>query len=366
MHVAVIGAGKAGHAAAGHIKTKGHSVTLWNRPGEKIDYLKQNPQITLEGIIEDTVTLDNVTDDIGATVRYADIISITTPSNVYDDIANRLAPFLKDDQRIILNCGGIGGSLIFIQAVRNMGYDPKIIVGETDTCVYGCKVPEIGKSLIKSIKNKMHFTTIPIEAATSFLEAINDIYPQFEHVKDPLATGFWDVTCFHTAGTVLNEERIRKGEDFNFYIEGITPEIAKYMEEMDKERVTVAKALGLPTESATEWLHSAYSVPLADLYTMLQNNEPYKYNAPAPKGFQHRYLLEEIPTKFVPQMEMAEVLGIPQPLTKEISQKACELTGIDFFSKGRTLKRLGLTPKDIQNYSQQGIRPYLQRNIKTA
>lgn len=362
MKLTVIGAGKGGHAAAGHAKYNGCFVTLWNRPGEKIERLKKEPKITLEGKINDVVTLDKVTDNLEEALIGADVISIMTTSDNYDDIAQKMAPYLKDGQKILLNCGGIGGTLVFNQAVKDAGYYPDITVGETDTCVYGCKVPEVGRSQIKSIKNKMYFTTIPIEGAQDFLDSISPVYTQFEHIEDPLATGFWDVTCFHTAGVVLNEERIRRQEKFLFYMSGVTPEIGKYMEKMDEERVAVARALGLPTETAMEWLNSAYGVEMADLRTMIHNNEPYKYNAYAPTTFNHRYLLEEIPTKFVPQLEMAEVLSIPQPLTREISEKACELTGIDFFLKGRTLKRLGLTPKDIQNYSQQGIRPYLQRH----
>lgn len=355
MKVAVIGAGKGGHAAAGHFKQKGFEVALWNRPGEKIEFLKQNPRITLEGKLNGVAELDKVTDNLGEAVSDADIVTVMTTSDVYDEIASSMAPHLKDGQMVILNCGGIGGTLVFRQAVRDAGYSPDIAVGETDTCVYGCKVPEVGRSHVKSIKNKMYFTSIPISAAKDFLESIKGIYPQFEHIEDPLATGFWDVTCFHTAGTVLNEERIRRKDDFNFYIEGITPDIAKYMEALDEERVAVVNALGLPTENAMEWLHSAYGVQMADLHTMLQNNEPYRHNAPAPKTFQHRYLLEEIPTKFVPQLEMADVLGIAQPLTREISEKACELTGIDLFARGRTLAKLGLTREDIRSYKSKGL-----------
>jgi opine dehydrogenase len=365
MKVAVLGAGKGGHAAAGHFKLKDYEVALWNRKGHKIDRLKEKPEISLEGKLEGRVTLDLVTDNIEEAIKNAQIISVMTTSDAYDSIAKNLAPYLNDGQMIILNCGGIGGTLLFLNTVRELGQDAQISVGETDTCVYGCKVPEIGTSHIKSIKNKMYFTSIPISAAAGLLESIRPIYPQFEHIQDPLATGFWDVTCFHTAGMVLNEDRIKKKEDFNFYIEGITPEIGEFMEKLDAERVAVAKALGIPTENAMEWLNSAYGVNIADLYTMLQNNEPYKHNAPAPKTFQHRYLLEEIPTKFVPQIEIARTLGIPQPLTEEMTREAEKLTGTDLWAKGRTLSKLGLTEKDIRNYSQQGLHPYMERNDLT-
>lgn len=363
-NITIIGAGKGGHAAAGHAKLKGKNVTLWNRPGDKIEYLKENPEITIEGKLNGKVMLDCVTDSLEEAVDKAEVISVMTTSDIYEDIAVRIAPFLQDRQKLLLNCGGIGGALLFSQTILDQGYNPDITIGETDTCVYGCKMPEIGRSFVKSIKNRLYFTAFPEEGAEDFLDALRSIYPQFEHVRDPLAVGLWDATCFHTAGVVLNDERIRKGEKFLFYIDGVTPEIGEYMEEMDAERVAVARGMGLPTETAMEWLNSAYGIEMDSLQVMLHNNEPYKYNAFAPTTFSHRYLLEEVPTKLVPQMEMAQVLGIPQPLTREISERACELTGIDFFQEGRTLKRLGLLDSDIENYAARGIRPYIERRKK--
>jgi hypothetical protein len=72
-----------------------------------------------------------------------------------------------------------------------------------------------------------------------------------------------------------------------------------------------------------------------------------------------------MPTKFVPQIEIARTLGIPQPLTEEMTREAEKLTGTDLWAKGRTLSKLGLTEKDIRNYSQQGLHPYMERNDLT-
>lgn len=364
VNYTVIGAGQGGHAAAGHIKLRGHNVKLWNRPGEKIEYLKKNPTISLEGKLNGSFELDTVTDDIEEAIHGSDIITVMTRADLHEDLATKLAPFLKDNQMILLNGGGIGGSLLFHKTINSLGYNPKIIVGETDTCVYGCKVPKIGQSLIKSIKKNMLFSSIPNnEHSEHFLNKIKDIYPQFNYVNDPFMPGFSDGTTFHTAGMVLNQNRIANKENFNFYIEGITKDIAKFMEEMDQERISTAKALGLNVISEIEWLNKAYGIPISDLHTMLQKNEPYKYNAPAPKTFQHRYLVEEIPTKIIPQLEIGEILGIKQPLTKYIADEACKLTQIDFYKTGRNIEKLGLTKEDIINYSKQGIKPYLQRNL---
>ena len=363
MKVTIIGAGKAGHAAAAHMTKQGFQTSLWDRSAEKIETLKKDNNIHVDGAFSGNFKIHNITHDLSKALEGADLISLMLTSDAYEEIAQKMAPLLVDGQKVLLNCGGVGGTLLFHATLRRAGYQPDIVVGETDTCIYACTSPRIGHSLIKSIKNKMYFTATPLSKANSFLEDINKIYPQFQLVEDPLAIGLWDATCFHTAGIIFNAERISKKEDFNFYIEGITPDIARYMERLDQERVNLTKALGIPTESAREWLHSAYGIPLSDLHTMLQQNKPYKQGSPAPKTFQHRYLLEEVPTKLIPRLEFARVLGVPQPLTTEMADRACELTGINLYAKGRTMKKLGFTEDDILNYSKNGIQPYLKRHM---
>ncbi len=360
MNVTIIGAGAAGLTTAGHMTLKGHKVTLWDRSLEKVQALKKVGSVTMEGVINDTVQLSNITNDLEEAVKSSNFLSIMTTCDAYESIAVRMAPYLENGQKVLLNSAGIGGALLFQTTVRRAGYHPKITIGETDCIVYVTRHPNIGKILIKSIKNKIHFTALPLNQSQGFLDVIHEIYPQFQLVHEPLAIGVWDTTCFHTAGFVLNAERIKRKESFNFYIEGITPEIADYMEMQDKERIAVAQGLGVPTETAMEWLNSAYGVPMADLYTMIQNNEAYKADLLAPTTFQHRFILEEVPSKLVPQLDIARILGISQPLTTEIANKACELVGIDLFAKGRTLEKLGLTEEDIHHCAERGLAPYLE------
>ncbi len=361
MNVTVMGTGPAGVAAAGHMAQKGHKVMLWGRSPEKIQALNQKGCITMEGVINGTVQLSKMTNDLEEAVRSADFLSLMVTADAYENIAARMAPYLENGQRVLLNCGGVGGSLLFHSVVRRAGYHPKIIVGETENTTYVSRSPSVGKVMISGIKNKNYFTALPLNQAQDFLDVIHDVYPQFQLIHDPLAVGLWNACIIHTVGVVLNAERIKRKEKFNYYIEGITPEIANCIEMQDKERVAVAQELGVPTESVTQYLNSLYDVPLSNLYTMLQNNKPYKADIPAPTTFQHRFILEEIPSRIIPQLDIARVLGIPQPLTTENASKACELAGIDLFATGRTVEKLGLTEEDIRHYAQRGIAPYLDR-----
>ncbi|PKF48680.1 NAD(P)-binding domain-containing protein [Enterovibrio nigricans] len=229
----VLGAGNGGLAAAGHAKMAGFNVALWNRSFSRISHLVENPYLELAGKLNGTVALDKVTDDLADAIQGASVISVMTTCDAYEEIAVMLAPHLVDGQMVLLNSEGVGGGLLFNKTLVEAGNKNNILIGMADICVYGCKLTNNKSPLIKSIKNKIHFSTINPNHANAFLKVLNVIYPQFVDVKDPLATGLWFACGLHTVGMVLNAERIRRGEDFLFYVEGFTPEIARYLKALD-------------------------------------------------------------------------------------------------------------------------------------
>ncbi len=84
------------------------------------------------------------------------------------------------------------------------------------------------------------------------LEALRPAYPQFIDGVNVLHTGLDNMgAIFHPALTLLNAGRIESTNgDFQFYIEGVTPSVARVLEVLDRERVTVAAALGIRARTA--------------------------------------------------------------------------------------------------------------------
>ncbi len=105
---------------------------------------------------------------------------------------------------------------------------------------------------------------------------------------------------FHPALTILNAARIEStGGDFQFYIDGVTPAVARVLEVLDRERVTVAAAVGIRAQTAQEWLKMAYDASGADLYEAIHNQTGY-YGINAPSTLNHRYIFEDVPMSLVP------------------------------------------------------------------
>jgi opine dehydrogenase len=133
------------------------------------------------------------------------------------------------------------------------------------------------------------------------LEAVAPTYPQFIDGVSVLHTGMNNMgAIFHPALTLLNAGRIESTHgDFEFYIEGVTPSVARVLEVLDRERVTVAAALGIRARSAMEWLKLAYDATGEDLNEAIHNQSGY-YGIKAPSTLNHRYIFEDVPMSLVP------------------------------------------------------------------
>ncbi len=356
--ILICGAGQGGHALAGYLSLVGNEVILYTTNREKEIKFNGNANLLeITGIIEGKTRLHKVTSDLERAMADQDYIFIVTNATAHQYYAKKMAKYLSG-QDIILISPGIGGAMSFAHEVRKYNPQENISVTETDTLVYACKVPEIGHSHIKSAKREILYATIPSWHQSRVSGFIEEVYPQFIDAHNPLM-GLDDSPALHIVGMIKNHHRILNAEDFNFYIEGITPEIADYMWEMDQERCRVAEAMGIKPRNIADWLHLAYGVKKGGLFDMIQNTPPYKNapenpnRSPAPKTVYHRYLLEEVPLRAVPTVSIAGILKIETPKYREMIDLASEITGIDFWKCGRTIEDMGLTVKDILNWSKE-------------
>ena len=115
---------------------------------------------------------------------------------------------------------------------------------------------------------------------------------------------------FHPALTLLNAGRIESTHgDYQFYIDGVTPSVARVLEVLDRERVTVAASLGIRAQTALEWLKMAYDAEGEDLNEAI-HNQPGYYGIKAPSTLNHRYIFEDVPMSLVPIAALGQRYGV--------------------------------------------------------
>jgi opine dehydrogenase len=357
----VIGAGHGGKAMAAHLALMGFEVTLYNRTYENIAALRARGGIDLEsydGGPRGFGKLALATSDMGEALKMADIIMVVVPSSAHADIARMASPHLKDGQIILLHPGRTCGAIEFDKILRDSGCAAEVIVSEAETFIYASRSDGPAQARIFRIKDAVPLAALPARCTSDVLDAISPAYPQYIDGINVLQTGLNNMgAIFHPALTLLNAGWIESTHgDFQFYIDGVTPSVARVLEVLDRERVTVAASLGIRARTSMEWLEMAYGAKGVDLYDAIQNQSGY-YGIRAPSTLNHRYIFEDIPMSLVPIAALAQHYGVSVRGIDSIIRLACIIHRTDYWRRGRTLDKLGidkLSVSEITAYVNEG------------
>ena len=342
---AVLGAGHGGKAMAADLAAKGFSVNLYNRTPEHITEIALRREIELEcedGTLHDC-RLDVVTSDISEALDSADVIMVVLPASAHRDVARLCATRLRSGQIVILNPGRTGGALEFRRILNQMGCAGDVIVAETATFIFASRSTGPAQAHIFRRKNAVPLAALPAIHTNRVLEQVHDALPQFIPAVNVLHTSLDNMgAIFHPALTLLNAGWIeRTMGDFEFYVDGVTHSTARVLEVLDRERVTVASALGVRARPALNWLKDAYSAEGETLYEAMQANPGYQ-GIKAPRTLRHRYLFEDVPFSLVPLASLGAQFGVETWATEAMIRLACVVHGTNYFARGRNAEDMGL------------------------
>jgi len=357
----VIGAGHGGKAMAAHLAVKGFPVVLYNRTPENIAAIKTRRGIELMSYEDGPhgfAHLALVTSDMGEALEQAEVIMVVVPATGHADIARVAAPHLRDGQIVVLNPGRTGGVLEFMRVLRQHGCDADVTVAEAETLIYASRSEGPAQARIFRIKEAVPLAALPASRTARVLEALAPAFPQFIDGISVLHTSLNNMgAIFHPALSLLNAGRIEStGGGFQFYIDGVTPSVARLLEALDRERVTVAAALGIRARTALEWLRMAYDATGADLHEAI-HNQPGYYGITAPRTLNHRYITEDVPMSLVPIAALGHQYGVRVRGMESIIRMACIIHQTDYWWRGRTLDKLGiegLSVSEVMRYVVEG------------
>jgi opine dehydrogenase len=244
---------------------------------------------------------------------------------------------------MVLNPGRTGGALEVNQVLRSVGCKADVVIAEAETLIYASRSDGPAQARIFSIKEAVPLAALPATCTQMVLQALAPAYPEFISGVSVLHTGMNNMgAIFHPALTLLNTGRIEttRGE-FQFYIDGVSPSVARVLEVLDRERVTVASSLGIRARTAQEWLQMAYHATGDDLYEAI-HNQPGYYGIQAPPTLQHRYITEDVPMSLVPIAALGARYGVSVRGMESIIRLACIIHRTDYWRRGRTLDKLGI------------------------
>lgn len=343
-----MGAGHGGTAMAAHLAIMGFETSLWNRTAERLEPIQQRGSVELlspdDGRIGGGVgELRVVTTDCAEAISDADVVMVVVPATGHEEVARGIAPCVREDQIVVLNPGRTGGALSFRNALRQAGCKTEPLIAETQTFIYASRVVGPAQARIFAVKNSVPVAALPGYRTNEVVRALRHAYPQFIPATNVMRTSLDNVAVmFHPAVMLVNAARIEDTHgDFEYYLQGVTPSVAAYLEEVDNERVAIADAIGIGVTRVRTWLYVSYDAAGRDLYESVQSNLGYK-GIMAPQSLHHRYLLEDVPSSLVPMISLGEQYGVDAPTMRSIVHLTSLLVQQDLWSVGRTVESMGI------------------------
>lgn len=353
-NITVIGAGHGGKAMAAHLALMGAKVTLYNRTSSKLDVIRLRGGISLtseQGSPQGFGELHNVTDNMRESLEASRLIMVVVPAFAHQEIAAKMAPWLRDDHIVVLNPGRTFGAIAFSLEIRKQNCQANPILAEAQTFIFASRSTGPAQAFIHRIKDAVPLAAYPAVYTDEVLEALAPYYPEFIDGQTVLHTGLNNIgAVFHPTITLANAGWIEStGGNFDFYTDGVTPTVAKMMEAIDRERMRVGSALGIEMISACAWLDLAYASKGEDLHQAIHNQPGYR-GIQSPGTLNHRYIKEDIPMSLVPMASLGRKLGIRVRGMESLIRLACISHEIDYWQVGRTMESLQLkhlSPEEI-------------------
>lgn len=359
MKFTIIGAGNGGQSMAAHLTLLNHEVVLYDIQTELIEKIQKNGGIKTEGVLEGFANI-TATTDLEFAMSNCEAIMVTTTGTAHKSVARSIAPYIKDNQ-IIMIFPGYWGALEFRKIFNQVGMDKKVYVAETESLIYACRYIQPGHVNIRGIKNHLEFATLPAIDAAFVKEKLNDAFPQLVPTDSVLTTTLNNLNPqFHVPIALLNTGRIESEGEFRFYPDGATPSVVNVIEAVENERLEIGKKLNINLSTCQELLNRFYDVDEENIYDALQNNPAYK-SGKAPSTLNYRYITEDIPYGLHPMVKLGEKLGIETPASNLLISLASLVRNENLLKNALELTDLGLndkTSEEIVMYVKGDVKAY--------
>jgi opine dehydrogenase len=363
--IAILGAGNGGCAAAADLKIRGYNVRLFSRSQATIAPILERGGIELiETGSRKFATPDLVTTNLVEAVRATDLIVTAAPAEAHEFLARELAPELTAGQRILLNPGHTGGSLHFMNVLRQSGVKVPPAVCETVTLTYICRMPGPARVEIYRRTTNLRCAAFPGRNGSEIIKDISSVFPNVVAVENVLETGFSNINAImHPAGMLGNAGWIEHTDgNFCYYREGITPAIAAWIERVDLERLEIVRKLGLKPLRFIDIFHQAGltsdgALGSGSVYRAIHESEPNR-TIKAPPTLDHRYIREDVGFGLVPMAAIGKLLGVKTPVVDALVTLASVISGRDYEREGLSLEKMGLagvSPGDLPKILQDGF-----------
>lgn len=361
MKAAVMGGGNGSHTIAADLALKGVQVSLFEMPvfADRMQRVFETHEIEMSGVAgSGKARLARVTSDIEAAVDDVAVIFIPLPGFAVSPYAKLLAPHLRESQIVVLMPGTLS-ALEFRHTLNTCGHRREVVIAETGGLPFATRLVAPGKVCIFHIRSVCGLAAFPGNRGAEAHELLKGLYP-LQPKRTVVETGLGHLTpLLHPAGCLLNAGCIERAHgEFYMYEEGMTPSVVRVIEEVDRERLTTGRRLGVDLPTAVDMMVESGYGPRGTLWESLNGSAgltPIK----GPDSLKNRYVTEDVPFGLVAWSSLARSVGVETPAMDALISLGSAVMGTDCRAAGRNLRRMGLEglgAEEIMTYLETGLR----------
>lgn len=342
--VGLAGAGSIAFATAAVLHEAGHDPMLWSPSGKGTAALAEGAPLVATGALTTTLT-PRIADSAAALARDNDVLIVALPGYGHKTVLDALAPHIEGRHHVIVSSHASLGAVYLTQLLADRGVSVPITAWGTTICT-GRRQSGTGV-MVNSLRSRVDLCTVPETRSDEALALCQALFGDSFQPRDGLlAISLSNLNPQNHMGIALgNITRMERGETWS-QGQNVTPTVGRLLEELDRERLKIARALGLEVKTIFEHFHLSFHVPVASISEMNQQMHIQGNGGTGPATADSRYVTEDVPYGLVPTAVLGRLTGRPALLHEAGIRIFSAMYGRDFEAENEVLQAL-----DLKRYS---------------
>jgi opine dehydrogenase len=357
MRVAVLGAGSIGFGGAAYLCQQGHEPVLWSPSGGRTAELANGKALKATGALEGEYR-PRIADTCQEAVADAEVVFITLPANGHRMVFDAAAPHITSKQTVVISGHLSFGALYLAKKLAERNVKAPIVAwGTTVTTGRQRSLAEVN---VNTIRKKVDIATVPTSAMEHGLSVCKALFgDRFVPRTNLLAIAVSNLNPQNHMGiSLFNLTRMERGETWG-QNENLTDAVGAFLEQLDAERLAIAKAIGVEVRTVREHYHLSFNVPMGSVGEMSRALHQRADGTLGPKSLDTRYVLEDVPFGLYATERLGGLVGAPPVLHASGINILSAVYSRDFRKENDLLPALDfdrLTLADLRARCEEGYR----------
>lgn len=347
MRISVLGAGNGGCAVAADLTLKGHEVMLIKTShavhDDNFRYMQEHDgEMTLNEFgTSSTARIHKLTRDISE-LQNSEIVVIYIQTNFHEQLIERIAPYLQDDQILLINPGYLSTAYVLKHCPGK-----NIIVAEAESSFIDGRIMSPGQFRVgfRNVRNPIGI--YPSARKAEAIQKLDQMQERFVYLDSVVEAAIHNPNLVvHTVGSVMSIPHIETmGNEFCMYHEAYTRDNTatwKILEALDREKMNVLEKLGFSRLSYVDACKYRNSLDeKKEAKEVFLDYAAMETRAKGPTKVDSRYISEDVPQGLVMLEALGSSLEVATPIATSLIEIASAALGRDLRAEGRTPEGLG-------------------------